>query len=165
MLLLLHMTFNHLLHYQEATLVSGINFGLFRSTDETVEIWQAARTMISEKFAIGVQSSGAKLYAVLRRDSDMQVFNNASRQFEVYDSGSLAEYAVNLAEQGSSGVYVGDVPSKARGEYPLAIFVYRRNGQTPVEVPVDTYLGAVYHGEEPTALIPVRRPLGTENIS
>lgn len=76
------------------------------------------------------------VYALLF--SGAQVFNTVSGAFEAYSTGSLGSYDIALTEQGSSGRFVGDMPSGvSRGRYD--VYFYVKEGASPAEL--DDFIG------------------------
>lgn len=81
-----------------------------------------------------VYLSGVTLYAIVRRRSDGLVWNQALNggdgDFEVWNAGNWAQYAVPLAEQPSSGYYAGAYPANI-GNFFTSETVYVQAGGTP----------------------------------
>ena len=74
------------------------------------------------RFALGT-TGRTNLYATIDSPAGGQRWNTATPGFEAYSAGNAASYAIALAEQGASGVYLGDFPPGilAAGTYPVAI--------------------------------------------
>lgn len=69
-----------------------------------------------------VSTTGRVLYAVILNGAG-QFWYTVGSAFEAYNASHWASYAIALTEQGASGIYLGDFPAAAFGEYRVAIFV------------------------------------------
>lgn len=79
-----------------------------------------------------IETTGATdqtLYAIIRRPDGL-VWNEQDQGWQAYGDGQWANYAVPLAEQGSSGYYRADFPDAASG-YLTTEVVYIQGGGAP----------------------------------
>lgn len=74
--------------------------------------------------------TGKTLFAELR-SSVSQIWNKVLSAFEAYDIANYADYVIPLVEQGTTGVYVGDVPVGVPAD-TLAVVVKEQTGPDPL---------------------------------
>lgn len=84
---------------------------------------------MSNELRIG-SVSGLTVYAAVLNENS-RIWNGST--FEVYTSGNYANYDVAIAEQGSSGIYIGDFPSGIVDEGHYEIFYFIQDGGAPAE--------------------------------
>jgi hypothetical protein len=84
-------------------------------------------------------TTGSVLYAVILNASG-QAYNTATPAFEAINGANWANYAINFAEQGTTGLFLASVPAgiSAAGRY--SVKVYLRAGGSPALG--DSFLGA-----------------------
>lgn len=74
--------------------------------------------------------TGSTIYAVIH-NPDGTVWNNISLQFEAFNAGLWANYAVPLAEQGASGYYSGVYPTAIGEDVLTTEVLYLQGGGAP----------------------------------
>lgn len=82
-------------------------------------------------------SSGVTVYAILRNSLNGQVWNGGA--FEAYNVAHWASYAITLAEQSSSGVYIAARPAGVAGFLVSEAF-YQQAGGSPASSDAPPYL-------------------------
>ena len=101
-------------------------------------------------------ASGLIMYAVLRNPLG-SVWNTSNNSFVTWSDADIADYALSMSEQGTSGYYTANFPSGAAtpDEYPVA--VYRQLGVAPAIGDVLLGTGAVDIATEfnPTELLQI----------
>lgn len=87
-------------------------------------------------------STGLTLYAQIINPLNGQIYNTVAAAFQSYLTANIANYAISLTEQGTaSGLYIGNLPTLAKGRYPYRVF--KRIGGSPAESDKPVYLGEV----------------------
>ena len=90
---------------------------------------------------LAARPTGLTLYAVVF-DGSGRAWNTATSAFESIDTANWTDYDIPLAEQGGSGVYVGDFPAGvAAGTY--RVVAYRQLGGSPASTDVPELAGTV----------------------
>lgn len=77
-------------------------------------------------------TSGVTCYAQIR-SSTGTIWNTAGGAFEAYNAANWTDYDIAVVEQGTSGVYVGDVPVGVNTKQSLSITGFRRVGGSPAQ--------------------------------
>jgi hypothetical protein len=80
-----------------------------------------------------VYATGATLYAQIRNLSSGFIFNGSTFQAYSALSGQVATYAINLAEQGQSQYYDGNMPAGISGAGTFDLIVRQRLGAPYLE--------------------------------
>ena len=91
-----------------------------------------------------VAGSGQDLYCVLLNPDGLW-WNDGVGAYEAYEPSHVPAYAVALAETGSSGVYVGDLPSALPSGASVAVY-RRRLGTIPSETDLNVAAEALWVG-------------------
>lgn len=76
-------------------------------------------------------TSGSTVYAFIYSPwggNGGNVFNNSTGLWEAYNASNLSAYAITMTEQGSTGLFVGDVPGGCVGNDALMIHYRQRQG-------------------------------------
>lgn len=77
--------------------------------------------------------TGQTVYALLLNSSG-QFYNTAGAAFESFSAGNYTDYDIALTEQGSTGIYIGDMPGVALGYYSLVSKL--RAGGSPAQTDI-----------------------------
>jgi hypothetical protein len=81
------------------------------------------------ELSVSYNGTGAALYVVARLVSDGTAWSVTNAALETYSAASLADYAIDLTDDGGD-LYVGDLPAALpAGDYRL--FYYERAGASP----------------------------------
>lgn len=88
---------------------------------------------MAAELAVAGITTGSTVVAQIRRDSDEEVWHVSNLAFETYSQPhqTAGAYDVVLTEQGTSGYYVGDMPSDITSAGYYNITFLTRTGTTP----------------------------------
>ena len=91
---------------------------------------------MANELQIALGLVGRQIYSVIRNQTSGFVWSlsgGTSGAFGLFASGSWAEYAVSMVEQGVNGYYLGNMPSAIpAGVY--AVTAYQQQGASPVQL-------------------------------
>lgn len=75
------------------------------------------------------------------RSATGTIWNTAGAALEAYNAANIADYDIAATEQGSGGLYVGNMPAAAAGVYNIVAKV--RAGGSPAESDVTVGVGEI----------------------